>query len=179
MNDEFPLEKIHEAIAFALRKHAGQVRKDGKTPYAAHPLRIFATLALKLGVTDGKTLCTALLHDTIEDTSADYDEIAERFGDEVARMVAALTKDQRLPEAEREKRFKEQVAAAPFGARLAKLCDNYDNLGDSLAEGFSAEERKRLAKKKVMHVESLSAGMPEEYRAFADEVKERLAACLR
>ena len=66
-----------------------------------------------MGIRDEATLCAALLHDTIEDTRTDYDDLESRFGKEVADLVAAMTKDMRLPEGEREEAFRLQVERAP------------------------------------------------------------------
>ncbi len=79
---------------------------------------------------DPVVLCAALLHDTIEDTGADYDDVASRFGTPVADAVAAMTKDMRLPEVERERAYDAQLAAADWRARLIKLADCFDNLSD-------------------------------------------------
>src|SRR5688500_19144302 len=90
------------AASFAARFHQGQLRKDGTTPYIAHPFRVAMTVRDVFGVDDPIALAAALLHDVIEDTTADYDDLEREFGAEVARVVAALTKDMRLPEAARE-----------------------------------------------------------------------------
>lgn len=168
--------RLFEAIAFAVRRHDGHFRKDGVTPYVVHPLRVMATLALKLGIDDETTLCAAVLHDTVEDTRTDYDDIESLFGKEVAELVAAMTKDKRLPQEVREEAFERQVAEAPLKARLVKLVDNYDNLGDM--GHMTPEARREAARRKEPHVESICATLPDDYRAFADEVKARLAAAL-
>lgn len=167
---------VYDALEFALLRHDGQLRRHRPVPYVVHPLRIFATLTLKLGVTDPETLAAALLHDTIEDTRTDYDDLRSRFGTRVADLVAAMTKDMRLPEKEREEAFMRQVDAAPLEARIVKLCDNYDNLLDSLP--LDPAKRRESATRKRPHVESLCAGMPEELRWFRLEVLDLLRRCL-
>ena len=92
------------------------------------------TVALKFGYTDDKVLAAALLHDVIEDTDTDYDDLLKRFGPEVADLVAAMTKDMRLVESEREPAYDAQLADGPWGARLIKLADVYDNLSDAETE---------------------------------------------
>src|SRR5215813_14126258 len=94
-----------KAISFAARAHQGHMRKDGKTPYIAHPFRVAFTVRHVFEEDDIVTLCTALLHDVIEDTRVDYDELEAEFGFEIARAVACLSKDQRMPEQEREPAF--------------------------------------------------------------------------
>lgn len=119
-----------DAVSFALRLHAGQFRSDCVTPYAAHVVRVMMTVRDLFGCDDEVALAAAALHDTIEDTPADYDDIASRFGDEVARDVAALTKDMRLPEPVREPAYDDALRRATWRAKLVKLADTYDNLCD-------------------------------------------------
>src|SRR4051794_39593907 len=96
------------AVSFAARGHEGQLRKDGKTPYVAHPLRVALIVRHLFEVADETALTAALLHDLIEDTKTDYDEIAKEFGVAVADAVAALSKDGRLPHDEREEKYDQQ-----------------------------------------------------------------------
>lgn len=118
------------AASMCARAHKHQLRKDGRTPYAAHPNRVALTIALVFGESDETTIAAALLHDVIEDGETDYDEIAEEFGPAVAGAVAALSKDARLPEAEREPAYDRQLGAADWRARLIKLGDVYDNMSE-------------------------------------------------
>jgi len=127
---------IQKAISFSARAHLNQSRKDGVTPYAAHPFRVFFVVRHVFGEEDPVALCAALLHDTIEDTPVDYDDVEEQFGKEVADAVAALTKDMRLPNDEREKLYDEDLAVASWQARLVKLGDVYDNFCDSANPGM-------------------------------------------
>jgi guanosine-3',5'-bis(diphosphate) 3'-pyrophosphohydrolase len=126
-----------QAVSFAARRHAGQVRKDGVTPYEAHPFRVAFTVRHVFEVEDPLALCAALLHDTIEDTTADYDELAE----------ASLTKDKRLPERARERAFFDQLAAASWQVRLVKLADAYDNLCDAERSGIALRKTLRKAQR--------------------------------
>lgn len=119
------------AASLAGRCHAGQLRKDGKTPYVVHPFRVAMVVRDVFGVNDPVILAAALLHDVIEDTPADYDDIAEECGTEVADIVACLTKDMRMVEAEREAAYDRQLAAGPWQAQLVKLADVYDNICDA------------------------------------------------
>ncbi|MHC5024912.1 MAG: HD domain-containing protein [Planctomycetota bacterium] len=121
----------HEAAAIAATAHRNQIRKDGFTPYVAHPLRVAMIIAVEFGCQDETTLAAALLHDIIEDCDHDYDDVHEACGREVADLVAAMTKDMRLIETEREQAYEAQLAAAPWQARLLKLADTYDNLRDA------------------------------------------------
>lgn len=116
-----------QATSFAARAHRRQARKDGQTPYIAHCFRVAMIIRDIFGFDDQATLCAALLHDTIEDTTVDYDEIAEHFGTDVADLVAAMTKNMALPEPIREPAYDRQLADADWRARLIKLADAYDN----------------------------------------------------
>src|SRR3954447_14653113 len=82
-------QEIERAFAFACESHAGQERKSGED-FITHPLgvaRICAGLRL-----DTATLCAALLHDTVEDTSASLDQVRDAFGDEITQLVDGVTK---------------------------------------------------------------------------------------
>lgn len=128
-------ELWREAASFAARAHEGQQRKDGATPYFAHPARVALTVRDAFGCDDPVAIAAALLHDVIEDASVDYDDLLERFGAEVAACVAALTKDMRLPEVEREAAYDEALQRADWRARLVKLADTLDNLADLTKTG--------------------------------------------
>src|SRR5439155_24241861 len=120
-----------EAVAFAARAHRHQLRKDGQTPYASHTFRVCLIVRHVFGVTDHAVLMAAALHDTVEDTTTDYDDLEERFGKEIAEWVAALSKDKRLPYRAREQSYEEGLAAAPWQVKVCKLADLFDNLLDS------------------------------------------------
>src|SRR5437588_5760542 len=118
------LEATHrpllEAIAFAARAHQGQLRKDRQTPYASHVFRVCLVLRHVFGVEDPRCLQAAALHDTVEDTTTDFDDLQEHFGAEVADWVIILTKDKRLPEAEREQAYEEGLSRAPWQVKVCK-----------------------------------------------------------
>ncbi|MEL6797354.1 MAG: HD domain-containing protein [Planctomycetota bacterium] len=119
-----------KAAAYAARMHANHARKDGRTPYFSHPARVAMTVRDTFGLDDADAIAAAFLHDTIEDTPADYDDIADRFGTAVADLVAALTKNMLLPEPEREADYDQRLASADWRARLVKLADVLDNAED-------------------------------------------------
>lgn len=121
------------AAAFASFKHRHQLRKDGKTPYVSHVYRVAMTVRHVFGCEDPEAIAAAMLHDLIEDTTTDYDDLASKFGVGVADLVAALTKNATLPKPRREDEYDAQLARADWRARLLKLGDTYDNLCDSLA----------------------------------------------
>jgi guanosine-3',5'-bis(diphosphate) 3'-pyrophosphohydrolase len=132
MTEPAEFHRVLNAISFAARAHAGQLRKDGKTPYMSHVFRVAAILRNLFGADDPRLLTAAILHDTIEDTTTDFDDLEAEFGAEVAGWVARLTKEKRLPEDEREARYLAGLQQSPWPVQLCKLADIYDNLLDSI-----------------------------------------------
>ncbi len=120
------------AASFAARAHQGQLRKDDATPYFAHPCRVALTVRHLFNCDDPVCLAAALLHDVIEDSTTDYDDLLQHFGKPVADCVAALSKDPRLPEPQREPAYDRQLTKADWRAKLVKLADVYDNTCDRI-----------------------------------------------
>jgi RelA/SpoT family (p)ppGpp synthetase len=83
------VEQIREAYEFGAAAHKGQKRRSGE-PYISHPVAV-ADLLADLHM-DGQTIVAAILHDVIEDTPTLKDEIAEKFGNEVAEIVDGVSK---------------------------------------------------------------------------------------
>lgn len=131
------------ACAFAARAHEGQRRKDGRTPYIAHPVRVAMIVRDEFGCDDHDALAAAVLHDTIEDTRADYDDLLESFGRPVADLAAVLTKDMRLVEPVRERAYDEALSRADWRARLIKLADTLDNWRDTTSHPSADVDRMR------------------------------------
>jgi len=168
-----PNEIVFEAAAFAARAHRHQLRKDGQTPYVSHTFRVCLVVRHVFGFDDPKMLAAALLHDTIEDTATDCDDIIERFGPDVARWVAALTKDMRLPNDEREAAYCRTLASADWQVKVCKLADIYDNLGD--CRDFSPAGRRRTAEKSRMYLDAMQPNLPEQAREALRLTEQRLA----
>jgi guanosine-3',5'-bis(diphosphate) 3'-pyrophosphohydrolase len=82
-------DAVARAFAFACEHHADQRRRSGEH-FITHPVGV-AKICAEMR-SDTPTLCAALLHDTVEDTSASLDEVRGEFGDEVARLVDGVTK---------------------------------------------------------------------------------------
>lgn len=118
------------ALTYAAEKHRTQKRKDAdRTPYINHPLAVMGTL-WQAGMRDWALLTAALLHDTIEDTSATETDLRQRFGDDVTDLVLEVTDDKSLDKAERKQA---QIDHAPhMSARAAqlKIADKACNLHD-------------------------------------------------
>jgi guanosine-3',5'-bis(diphosphate) 3'-pyrophosphohydrolase len=165
-----------EAVAFAARAHHGQRRKDGRTPYHSHVVRAALLLGEAFGVRDHRVLTAALLHDTLEDTTTDFDDLEAHFGREVAEWVALLSKDKRLPDGPREEAYCRQLAAAPWQVQVCKLADLFDNLLD--LDTLAPEQRPRGLARAGRYLEALRGGLRPE-AAAAYELTTRLFAELQ
>ena len=82
-------KQIIKAYEYACKMHGDQLRRSGE-PYIIHPLNVAYILA-DIGL-DEATICAALLHDVVEDTDATNEDIVNQFGEEIAEMVAGVTK---------------------------------------------------------------------------------------
>jgi HD domain len=99
------------ALAFAREQHKGQRRGSDAAPFILHPLEV-AALLFNSGHTE-PVVAAAILHDTVEDTAVGLNDIGERFGEEVAGLVAAVTEDAEIEDpAERKAALRRQVAEA-------------------------------------------------------------------
>ena len=88
--DSQAMDKINRAYDFAREFHRNQRRRSGE-PYINHPVEVAIILASDLHM-DEDPICAAILHDTVEDTDATLDDLAERFGETVAELVDGVTK---------------------------------------------------------------------------------------
>jgi guanosine-3',5'-bis(diphosphate) 3'-pyrophosphohydrolase len=168
-----PNDMIFAAASFAAKAHRHQLRKDKETPYFSHPVRVCLVVRHVFGFDDPRMLAAALLHDTIEDTTTDCDDLIESFGPEVALWVGALSKDSRLPEDEREAEYKESLAAADWQVKVLKLADLYDNMGD--CSQLSAVGRRKTVRKSQGYMNAVRDGLPPEAAPALRLVEERLA----
>jgi (p)ppGpp synthase/HD superfamily hydrolase len=167
-----PNALVFDAVGFAARAHRHQLRKDRDTPYVSHVFRVCLVVRHVFGIDDPRVLAAALLHDTIEDTPTDCDDLIERFGPDVARWVAALTKDMRLPHDEREEAYLRVLAEAEWPVKACKLADLYDNLGDS--RHLSPKGRADTVAKSRKYLEAIRQRLPEQLAPAARLVEERL-----
>lgn len=137
---------VRAALAKARSAHEGQVRNgSGGMPYVEHPIRVAALLD-EHGYRD-EVLAAALLHDVIEDSETNLDELQEEFGGEVAGLVGALTDDESIDSyRERKTEHRERVAAADgealaiYGAdkltNSSALRASYAEEGDAVRDEF-------------------------------------------
>ncbi len=123
--------KVERAFDFACERHADQVRYSGDE-FITHPVGVAQVCAgMRL---DTETLCAALLHDTVEDTSASLEEIEAEFGQEIARLVDGVTKLTGMTFESRDERqaenYRKMMVAMATDVRviLIKLADRLHNM---------------------------------------------------
>ena len=137
---------LNKAYVYAMQKHGFQKRASGD-PYFSHPLEVAAILVdMHL---DEATIAAALLHDTIEDTSATRQEIEELFGTELGSLVDGLTKLKKLDlvskKAEQAENLRKLLLAISDDVRvlLVKLADRLHNM--RTLDHVPASKRLRIA----------------------------------
>ena len=141
------VERIRDAAEFGAEAHRGQRRKTGE-PYIAHPVAAAEVLA-NLRV-DTDTIVAAILHDVIEDTPIAKDELAKRFGQNVAEIVDGVTKLDQIQFKSREEAqaesFRKMLLAMVRDLRviLVKLADRLHNM--RTIEGMSLVRRRAIAR---------------------------------
>ena len=122
---------VRKAWDFCVRHHQGQQRASGE-PYIVHPLQVAEVLAeMRL---DASAIAAGLLHDSVEDTPATSEQIAEEFGQQVAHIVEGVTKIEKIQFANREDRQAENVRkmllamVTDVRVVLIKLADRLHNM---------------------------------------------------
>jgi GTP diphosphokinase / guanosine-3',5'-bis(diphosphate) 3'-diphosphatase len=142
------LDLIKKAYVYSAKVHQGQIRKTGE-PYLVHPLEVAGILAeLKL---DEASVVTGLLHDTIEDTLATKEEIADLFGPEISDLVDGVTKLSQFSaantqEEKQAENFRKMVVAMAKDIRvlLVKLADRTHNM--RTLDAMKPESQERIAR---------------------------------
>jgi guanosine-3',5'-bis(diphosphate) 3'-pyrophosphohydrolase len=123
---ESKIIKIKQALQFAANAHQGQLRLSGAS-YITHPIEVANILSeLKM---DHKCIMAGLLHDVIEDTTRDYDDIEQTFDTEIADMVDGLTKIERMPA-----KSKKENQAENFLKMIMAMCQDIRILMIKLAD---------------------------------------------
>ncbi len=120
---------IEQAITFATKAHEGQVRKGTTRPFIEHPLevgKIVSTLT-----DDEEVICAAILHDTIEDCEGITEsQIADKFTERVATMVAGESEDKSKSWMERKSHTIEKLKDASIEIQMIGLADKLSNMRD-------------------------------------------------
>ena len=138
------IDLVEKAYVYSAKAHQGQIRLSGE-PYLSHPLEVAYILTkMKMDVT---CIAAGLLHDTIEDTEAEPDEIKRLFGEETANIVEGVTKISRMQFTNRQQRQAENVRkmilamSSDIRVILVKLADRLHNMRTL---GFQPPEKQRL-----------------------------------
>jgi len=124
------MARIKDAYLFTCEAHKGQFRKDGK-PFITHPLEVACIIGgeLELGY---KSIIAALLHDVVEDTPYEVEDIQARFGEDVAFLVKAVTKEKKAnyEMSKQLDNFKQMLDSVQYDIRaiLIKLADRLHNM---------------------------------------------------
>jgi (p)ppGpp synthase/HD superfamily hydrolase len=130
---------VRRALSAARDAHAEQVRDDGSgpTPFLRHLLEVAEQLA-GAGYPD-RVLAAALLHDAVESGGLEVEAVHEQFGDEVARLVEALTERPEIPDHQaRKDDLRLRVAAAGKEAQAIYAADKLSNV-EALRRGYAAK----------------------------------------
>ena len=140
------VQAILNAAKFAAKKHATQKRKGAAAePYINHLLEVAHLVSTALSQPDTNLVIAALLHDVIEDSSVTKEEVAERFGTDVADLVVEVTDDKSLSKAERKRLQVVNASKKSVRAQMLKLADKISNLPailDSPPADWSLERRR-------------------------------------
>lgn len=169
---------VVDAATFAADRHRNQRRKDADaTPYINHPLQLAHVLMAEGDVDDVATIVAAILHDTIEDTKTTREEIATRFGEEIASVVMEVTDDKSIRDKAVRKQL--QVEHAPHlspRARAVKLADKICNLrdvADSPPSGWELARRQEYFDWAKRVIDGLRGSYPKLERAFDEAYARR------
>jgi (p)ppGpp synthase/HD superfamily hydrolase len=139
------LRLVSEAADFAARRHTGQPRKGrGDEPYVNHLAEVANLLAMATDGTDAELVAAGWLHDTIEDTATTGEELAQKFGERVAALVAEVTDDMTLSKAERRQKQTVDARRKSPGAKLLKIADKISNIRARIVPQPNQAERDDL-----------------------------------
>jgi GTP diphosphokinase / guanosine-3',5'-bis(diphosphate) 3'-diphosphatase len=159
------------ALRFARRKHLGQYRKQTGEQFVEHPIAVAALLS-ESGY-DGAMLAAAYLHDVVEKTEVELDEIRVRFGPEVAGLVDCLSEDPGISDYPSRKRaLREQILRAGGDTAVIYAADRVANMRDwrrvppehrvdvGNGLGTSLDDRLRLWGEDVEELSALEPDLP-------------------
>ncbi len=152
-------QNINKAIEFATNYHINQFRKSGE-PYIIHPICVASIVAIYGG--DEQMIISAILHDVVEDTECEIEEIEDNFGKEISELVAGLTKiieirdEELLPSTSDEKliasalSFRKMLLASISDVRVLviKLCDRLHNM--LTLNALSIDKQKRISEETLV-----------------------------
>jgi (p)ppGpp synthase/HD superfamily hydrolase len=177
------LVRLARAADYAARQHIAQRRKgDAAEPYVNHLTEVAAMLAEATDGTDPVLVMGGLLHDTLEDTDATYEDLAERFGPEVAALVREVTDDKSLPQEVRKRLQIEKTPSKSRRAKLLKIADKTSNLrglAQSPPTGWTAERLRdyvEWAEQVVRSCRGLNAKLEAQFDAAYETARRHFGA---
>ncbi|HVW82747.1 MAG TPA: HD domain-containing protein [Candidatus Paceibacterota bacterium] len=131
--------EIKKAIQFAARKHHDQMRLEAEPlPYITHLISA-ALLVAEDGDVPDEVVIATLLHDTLEDTQTNEEELARAFGSQVLALVKTVTEPKEIEDwKERKKRYLAQLTLGSDDALLISMADKIDNI-ESKLEAYARE----------------------------------------
>ena len=117
-----------------------------RPPYINHPISLADILCNEGHITDMNVICSALLHDTVEDTETTKEELKREFGQDICDIVMEVTDDKTIKDKQKRKQLQvEHAAHISPEAKLIKLADKISNLRDIANDppkGWSAERKR-------------------------------------
>lgn len=141
------VRRIMAAARFAAEKHAQQRRKgESAEPYFNHLLEVAELIAASSRELDVELMMAAFLHDTVEDTGVTLLELEQRFGKDVADLVAEVTDDKSLPKETRKQLQVQHTPEKSQRAQTLKLADKTSNLRAIISSppvGWSRERKQQ------------------------------------
>jgi guanosine-3',5'-bis(diphosphate) 3'-pyrophosphohydrolase len=153
-----PTELVEKAYVYSAKVHQGQTRLTGE-PYLSHPLEVAYILTqMKMDVV---CILAGLLHDTLEDTNAERDEIMRLFGEETANIVDGVTKISKMeftsPRHRQAENVRKMILAMSSDIRviIVKLADRLHNMRTL---GFHPPEKQRLIAGETLDIYAPLAG---------------------
>src|SRR5690625_188415 len=173
----------HQAREFATKAHQGQSRKSSNAPYITHPIRVAERLEQE-GFSN-ELVCAAYLHDVVEDTPYEIEDIEEIFGEKIAHLVTAHTEDKTKSWTERKQHTIETVGEAEKEIKYLIVADRLDNLLDMKKElkqkghaiwehfnaGFEKQKWYHVSIAENMYAGLDSAAVPDFFAEFAETVE--------
>ena len=139
------MERIKRGYEFAAEAHKTQKRRSGE-PYIIHPIAVATILAKELEMTDN-TVIAAFLHDVVEDTDHTIEEIQELFGEDVAKLVDAVTKRKKAnyEYSKQVDNYRQILESVHYDVRalLIKLTDRLHNM--RTLDSMSAAKQMKIA----------------------------------
>ncbi len=186
------IELVEKAYVYSAKVHQGQIRLSGE-PYLSHPLEVAHILThMKMDVI---CIVAGLLHDTLEDTDAELEEIRRLFGEETANIVNGVTKISKMHFASSRQRQAENIRkmilamSTDIRVILVKLADRLHNMRTL---GYQPLDKQRLIARETLDIYAPLAGRmgifwiksnledlclyylePEIYKQIKDQITQR------